>query len=754
MNAQERIDDGGSIRPRVDAFLAAKLEPPVVRPSWVRRDPLVDLLEQSIAANALTLLAAPAGYGKTTLVAQWLSGSHPRGLAWVALDSADNDPARLWTHIVTALQAAGCSFPDEAGRWVAACGPDLIAGLLPTVVNAMAGIGQRVVLVLDDYHFVKARSCHDQIDFLVQHLPASASMVILTRADPALHLGRLRATQQLAEIRADQLRFDIADTSALLASQQISLGDETISELVQRTEGWPAGLYLATLSLVGRDEPEQFVHAFSGNDRFVGDYLTEEVLARQTEEVRDFIVSVSILERFSADLCDFLLQIEGSARLLHDLERSNLFLVPLDANRRWFRFHHLFAAVAHGELETDPTRDVRVLHERASDWFADHGFVEEAVGHALAAESVARASSLMQAHWIRWIDAGRTATVNGWLRTVRTAPGPPEPATLITSAWMALVMGNEPDFRELISALERMPDIGMLPDGTRSIGSAVALLTGLTGYDGPDQLLRSGQLAARLEDDPTSPWYASAQFILGHAHYVLGDLEAAIDALRRAAYSASALPMFRQLSLAALSLTTHEQGRSDVSRRAALDAMAEVESAGLVAIPQASLSFTALGVSEASVGNLTTAVAVLEEGLLLRRKIADLNPWPTIHHLLAMGSVLTSVGDLERSEHLLEETARLMSRFPDQMTAMRSRLAEARAVLRRHRSPDALTEPLTPRELDVLRLLQSTSSLSSLATELFLSPNTVKTHVKAVYRKLGATSRTEAVAIGRRRSLI
>ena len=753
MNAQRR-DEGGSTRPGIDAFLTAKLDPPAVRASWIRRDPLVELLSRSVTEHVLTLIAAPAGYGKTTLAAQWLATSPRHRLAWVALDPADNDPARLWTHIVIALERAGCRFPDEAGRWVAACGPDLIGELLPTVVNALAELGQRVVLVLDDYHFVRTRDCHDQIDFLVQHLPASASVVILTRADPALHLGRLRAMQGLAEIRADRLRFGTGDASALLGSQQIDLGEDALVELVQRTEGWPAGLYLATLSLVGRDEPDEYVRAFSGDDRFIGDYLTEEVLARQPDPVRDFIVSASILERFSAELCDFVLEIEGSARLLHDLERSNLFLVPLDANRQWYRFHHLFAAVARGELEADAGRNVRGLHDRASDWFAAHGYVDEAVRHALAAGDRARAARLMQANWIRWVNAGRTATVEDWLRTVRATPGPTEPAALITAAWVALVKGNEGELRDLVSALELTPDVGPLPDGTRTVGSSIALLTGMTGYDGPEQLLASGLRAVDLEVDPRSPWYASAQFILGHSHYVLGDLDAAGEVLPRAAFSTTTYPIVRQLALAVLSLTAHEQGNRDLARRTALGAMAEVDAAGLRAIPQATLSYTALGVSEAATGNLTSGLAVLDDGLLLRRKIVDLNPWPSIHHLVAMGSVLVAVGDLERAEHLLDDAARLMSRFSEGMGAMRARLAAARAALRRHRTPDALPEPLTSRELDVLRLLQSSSSLNALADELFVSPNTVKTHVQAVYRKLGATSRSEAVDIGRRRALI
>ena len=237
------------MRPRLDAFLETKLAPPATRSAWIPRDDLIEQLERATSNCALTLLAAPAGYGKTTLIAQWLASLTGRRSAFVALDADDLDPVRLWTHIVTALQRAGCVFADTPTRLVAASGTDLIKQLLPTVVNAVAGLGQPLVLVLDDYHFVTSDDCHEQISFLLQHLPPAAALVISTRVDPALRLGRLRIAHQLAEIRADQLRFGLDSTPALLASEHIQLSTPAVTDLLQRTEGWPAGLYLATLSL-------------------------------------------------------------------------------------------------------------------------------------------------------------------------------------------------------------------------------------------------------------------------------------------------------------------------------------------------------------------------------------------------------------------------------------------------------------------------------------------------------------------------
>jgi LuxR family maltose regulon positive regulatory protein len=719
------------------------------------RHDLIRQLDRATASCALTLLAAPAGYGKTTLIAQWLAGLTGRRQAWVALDSDDLDPVRLWTHIVTALQRAGCTFTDTAARVVAQASADLVRHLLPTVVNAIADLGEPLVLVLDDFHFLQSEDGHEQVSFLLQHLPSTAALVISTRVDPALRLGRLRLTQQLAEIRADQLCFGVDSTMALLTSERIELSTHAVSDLVERTEGWPAGLYLAAMSLRGRKDPDAFVHEFRGDDRFLGDYLTEEVLSRLPPELRDFIIRVSLLERFSASLCDFTLQIDDSARILDHLERSNQFLVPLDAHRRWYRFHHLFGAVARSELEAQSTTSrLSDLHDRAAAWFADHGFVDEAIHHAIAAGSTSQAARLVHTNWITYVDAGRTATVDGWLKTLRSTSGHSDPAASVTAAWIAMVRGNSSEFAALLDELEDAPDIGGLPDGTTSVRSALALLKGMTGYGGAAQMSAAASLAAELETDTRSPWYSMAQFEVGHAAYLTGDLDEAAAVLPKAAYSDSAYSITRVLALGAMSMVAREQGRSALSHRAALEAMAVVDGASLRSIPQVSFAFTALGESEYDAGNLSTGSAILEEGLLLRRKVANINPWPTIYHLLAMGRVLTSSGDPQRAGLLLDEAGRMLASFPGEPGVMRARLARARAALRRHTNPTTGLATLTRRELDVLRLLQTSMSLPALAADLFVSPNTLKTHVQAVHRKLGATSRGEAVRIARQRSLI
>ena len=229
-------------------------------------------------------------------MAQWLDQMTGRNLAWVALDAADNDPVRFWTHIATAFERAGCLFDGGAASLVTRHRADITSGLLPELVNSLAGARVSILLALDDYHFIRSAACHEQVDFLIEHLPAAAAVLILSRTDPGLRLGRLRAARQLAEIRADRLSFDADEATALLAMQDISLSGVALGELMERTEGWPAGLYLATMSLLGREDPDGFVHEFSGDNRYIVDYLIEEVLGRQSNDVRAFILETSIFE--------------------------------------------------------------------------------------------------------------------------------------------------------------------------------------------------------------------------------------------------------------------------------------------------------------------------------------------------------------------------------------------------------------------------------------------------------------------------
>jgi LuxR family maltose regulon positive regulatory protein len=735
-------------------MLEATLRPPPLRLEWVARNRLLEDLENA-AQRPVTLVSAPAGYGKTTLVTQWLaSGSRPATVAWVSLDTADNDPVRLWSHIATALNRAGCTIARDVAGFITSGAGDLTTSVLPRIIDAFATRFAHITLVIDDFQLVRSTECSAQFDFLIEHLPVKAHLVLITRSDPALRLGRLRVAGKLSEIRAEDLAFNMEEASSLL-SDGVRLSSDVVSELIDRTEGWPAGLYLARLSLAGRANPTEFVRHFTGNNRFIAEYLTDEVLSRQTDEVRNFILDMSVVDRFSAPLADRVTGSHRSASLLRELEHSNLFLIPLDAEERWFRFHHLFGAVARSALEAEQPERMPELHQRAADWLTENGYVDESVHHALSAGAADQAASLVQANWLRYFDAGLATTVRGWLHALKASTAALSPATAVTAAWMAALSGDREELSRWLVQLSSTQNGGPLPDGTKSAESAAALIRGLFGFGGPVDMLDSSRLAVALEEtDGSTPSFAVAKAALGHAAYVTGDFNTAMRALARAAYGDAAPALIKILALGTLSLTYAESGNQEQARRLAQEAIEVVETRSLQALPHASMAFTALGQSQAAFGELREAMATLEYGLMLRRRLPGLSPWPTIHHLLIMSRVAGISGDLPLAGRLLDEVSLLMQQYQHGMSSMVARAEEVRKGLRAASDPQQDSEALTAREIDVLRRLTGTQSLGEIAADLYLSPNTVKTHTMAVYRKLGARSRFEAVRIGRERLLI
>ena len=738
----------------VDFMLEAKLRPPPVRSEWVTRRRIIEELDRA-TQRPVTLVAAPAGYGKTTAVTQWLASASPSpAIAWVSLDTSDNDPTVLWTHIATALDWAGCVIARDIPAFVAAGSHDMLTAVLPKIIDGIAGLGEPIMILVDDFDIVRSAQCNAQVEFLIQHIPGQAHLVLITRSDPTLRLGRLRAAGQLSEIRADNLAFDLQEASEVLASDDVQLSTEAIGELMRRTEGWPAGLYLAALSLAGRTDQDEFVHHFTGNNRFIGEYLTEEVLSRQTDEVRNFILDMSIVERFSAPLCEYMTGQTKSARILRDLQHTNLFLIPLDADESWFRFHHLFGAVARSALEAEQPDRVAMLHGRAAEWLSKNGYVDAAVEHALASGNSDQAALLVQASWLRYFDAGLGSTVRRWVRALEASGAGSNTATMVTAAWISALSGDKDETRRHLDQLGAVPDYGPLPDGTKSVESVAALIRSLILADGPLETLAAARRAAELEADRNTPWYSAANVALGHASYVVGDLETAVNLLPKAVDSETAPAIIRILALGTLALAETELGHFDRSRNFAEEAMEVVEARSLHALPQTSLAFTALGQSQAALGKLDDAMATLEHGLQLRRKLPGLSPWPMMHHLIVMGRVAIMAGDLPLARRLLDEVSPMIRQYPEGTGAMLARLEAVQKNLRESQAARPTNGRLTAREIEILRRLAGTESLNQIASDLYLSLNTVKTHTMALYRKLGARSRSEAVKIGRDRLLI
>jgi len=427
----------------LNAPIETKLHPPGARAEWVDRSALVGELTQTTAK--LVLVDAPAGFGKTTLVAQWRScAAETRPFAW------------LWWYVVSALTRASPEIDGEAIlAELRAQAPEFPEPVLPMLANELAAISAPVVLVLDDYHVIKDRRCHEQIAFLLLHLPPTAQLVLITRADPPLPLARLRAAGEMAEVRARELRFTPEEAAELLlAVTGAGLSEPDLSQLMERTEGWPAGVYLAAVSLRGHPSPHAFIRQFTGNNRFIVDFLAEEVLSRQPAEIQEFLARTSVLTRFCAPLCDVVTGSPGAAGIIEMLERENLFLVPLDDNRQWYRYHHLFAQLLRSRLARTEPALVTTLHARASAWYEAAGSAEEAVHHALAAGDAGRAVALIARYWHAYVDKGRTATVCGWMRALGDDRIAGYPLAAHCAAWAAALSGDQKAVRRWLPVVE------------------------------------------------------------------------------------------------------------------------------------------------------------------------------------------------------------------------------------------------------------------------------------------------------------
>ncbi|MEE2851968.1 MAG: LuxR C-terminal-related transcriptional regulator [Actinomycetota bacterium] len=376
---------------------AAKSTPPVIRAQLVERAGLIDILSAE-PSRKLTLLSAPAGWGKTTLLAQWVGGADDRRRrGWLSLDASDNDPARFWTGAIAALGKTGAGVAPRAFALIK-IGADLREVVLPTLLDELAATDDQMALVLDDYHLVENRTVHEQVGFVVERMPQTFRLVIATRSDPLLPLARLRARGELLELRTEELRFQAGEAADLFGDVLgLKLTDPQVQLLFRRTEGWAAGLHLAGLSLAGRTDAAAFIETFAGDNRHIVDFLMAEVLDGQPPELRDFLLRTSVLDRLSGALCDAVLETSDSASVLERIERENLFVVPLDMSRHWYRYHQLFGELLRTELRRSEPDLVADLHRRAATWFESEGLVDEAERHLVAGRGIARSAERIAA---------------------------------------------------------------------------------------------------------------------------------------------------------------------------------------------------------------------------------------------------------------------------------------------------------------------------------------------------------------------
>jgi ATP/maltotriose-dependent transcriptional regulator MalT len=736
-----------ALLPSGPVLLETKLHAPMPGPSTLTRPHLSAVLGAG-GGKKLTLVSAPAGFGKTTLLAAWCAAEKQRRPAsWVHLDQGDNDPLCMWTYVVEALHRMD---PAVGTHSLAAlrAGASLLDAVLPLLLNELASLASPAILVLDDYHMVETQECHLSFAFLVEHLPPTLQLVLSTRSDPPLPLARLRARDQLGELHATELRFTEEEAAAFLndrAGVQLTPGD--LVALHQRTEGWPAGLHLAALTLKGHPDPGARVATFSGSHRHVIDYLGTELLHAQPQETQAFLLHTSVLDRMSGPLCDAVTQKENSAEILRQVERANLLVVPLDDRREWYRYHHLFGELLQHELAASEPELAPVLHRRASAWYRDSGLPEEAIHHAIAAADVAEVSELIARHWISYVDRWRIVTVRSWLRALPEGVVRADPVLTLVSAWIALSFEEPGEVDHWLAIAERIPSQGPLHDGTPSLELGIAALLAVSGFHGVGVKLDAARRMLALQPDPASLWRQTASWALGYGLYLSGkkaEAQAAVEeAVRIGRSSPVRTTMIRSLAL--LGLIADDQGRPDEAEALSRQAVELTEQEGLSESPVVGMVFTLQGRIRARRGDVRGARAAHEHAFAVQRY-----PVERFHALVELLPVRHADEDDEGAQGLLAEAGRLEATGIDFGVLPR----RMKAMSWRFRTAEKVAGTLSAREVEVLRLLSGPLSLRDIGNELFISHDTVKSHVKAIYHKLGVTSRKEAVGVSRKLGLV
>lgn len=727
--------------------LEVKLRPPAIRPEWVQRRELVRHLAASAAT--LVLIEAPAGYGKTVLAAQWCAGlPRRRPSAWVSLDGGDNDPARLWLHVTLALQRASPQL--NLADAVAALGtraPDIGRSVLPVLANELTRVASPVILLLDGYDRITEPACHEQVGFLLGHVRRSLQLGLTTRSASALPLGRLRVAGDITEVGTAQLRFTADEADAMVqAVAHLRLRARDLTALLDRSEGWPAGVRLAALALRDHPSPSAFIEQFGGGSRFIADFLAEEVLDGQPAAVRQFLERTAILGRFTAPLCDAVTGSGDAAEIIEAAGRDNLFLVPLDEERLWFRYQRLFGQVLLRRLMRAEPGLVPALHARASIWHERFGSPAEAIEHALAGGEVARAAGLVAVHWWGYVCAGREASVAAWLRRLSEDRAAASAVVAHCAAWVAALSGNRRLARRWLAVVEAGRHDGPLPDGAISLEFSAALLRGTFGFDGLRVALESAAHAAALADDPASSWYVVARTAYGWNLYLSGDAGRARTVLLEALLADTDAVPPRVLALAAMSLAASEAGLAAQAESAA-HAAAELAAARVEGeSPHAALASLAIGAVHAGQGLLADARSELEHALRTRPPWSRSSPWVLVETQLRLARVLLDLGDGAAAGDLLEKAGAVLRALPDGAEALQARLArlERRLAAAPRAQPSARS--LSDRERAILRLLRGSLSRREIGRELGVSVNTVKTYTRAIYRKLGVSTREAAVA--------
>lgn len=723
----------------------SKLGAPIHRDTTLPR-PRVEHSLEGGAGLVLTIVSAPPGYGKTTAVRAWLAnrGTTP---VWVTLDAGDNDPARLWRYIATAVDRVRHGLGRAALQRLRIPGTTVEAAI-DELANALAAFDTEVVLVLDDLHTVGDPECHASLDHFVERLPSVARLVVITRSDPPLKLARLRSRGAVNELRSSELAFTSAEAHDLLVDREgLGLDAAAVEALQAKTEGWPAAIVLAAIWLRSVSDPARTILEFRGDQRFVAEYLAEEVLDALDDDARDFLLRASVMGRITAAFCNEVLDRSNSARLLAELERTLLFVTRLELGG-WYRIHPLLAEFARVRLEAEEPGATGEIHRRAGEWLYAHGLPVEAAEHAATAGQFDLAARLLAEHHLVLIRIGGARTLLRWVREIPDDQLLEYPELVVGAAAATTMLGR--------STIERRRFLGIVdrsrnafPDRHGPYVEAVAGMVRAATVDGDvDTAVRIGRHAVEVASVGADDALVAALGGYARALYFAGELDEAWAAALQAVEHphAERRPPGHAFARSTLALVAAAQGRPAAARIHAEKAREILGGIGSRRTWLGANASAALGIVLAAEGDLPAA----------ERELASAEPVfadevATLHHvwvLLHLARVRVRRGRLDEAQAALDASREAMVELPPCSLVAQLGSSVGRELADAHERADSgeLLRRPTDAELAVLVLLTSEMSVRAIGERLYLSPNTIRSHTRSLYRKLGVNTRTDAVA--------
>lgn len=740
-------------------LLTTKLYLPPARPTRVPRPRLTARVSDGLT-RPLTLISAPAGFGKTTLISEWRASEAGRNvpLAWLSLDDEDNDPTCFLTYFVAALQTLKRSLGETTLALLHSPQPSPPQAILTSLINDLSEFEDPFALVLDDYHVVTAQPIHEALAFFLDHLPPPMHLVILTRVDPfRLPLARLRARNQLTEIRAADLRFTHDEAATFLNRVMgLALSADDVKALETRTEGWIAGLQLAALSMQGREDVAHFVTTFSGGHHYIVDYLAEEVLNRQPDSVKSFLLQTSILDRLTGPLCDALTQRTDGQTTLEDLEGANLFVIPLDDDRRWYRYHRLFVEVMANRLQRWHPDQLPELHRRAANWCEQNNFIAEAIEHALSAKDYPSAADMAESKAIILLREGDISTLLGWLNKLPEEITKERPRLSVAFGWVALLTGKLENVEGHLSTAEG--GLGTVKNIDELRGQIAAIRAYASAMRG-DVEQAMGQAHEALEllpkDDLTVRCVVT--FVLGGVYYIRQDIPKAIAAMKEASQMGEQTGNIH-VAVSALSSAgdlLRSQVKLDEAERVYDKALKLGAGRSGNPLPICASAYSGLAEIHMARGGIKDARQAARKGVELGELWANLDS--QVSSYLTLAQVEHLAGNTSEAQSLLEQAKRLaaehtLSPGVDELFAK----CEARLRTKPPASTAqaALLDPLSERELEILRLFGEGLSNDEIAERLIISLGTVKAHSSNIYRKLDVRNRAQAIVRARELKLL